>query len=112
MTGLGQTPRALPFPLPIQPMLAKAEEELPSGAGWVYEPKWDGFRAVMARTSDGVQLWSRQGKRLDAYFPELVALQGALTTDEAPATAIARLRVCCNVTLDMNSPTRAHEAGH
>jgi ATP-dependent DNA ligase len=83
--GVVPTPRALPFPLPIHPMLAKAEDELPKGAGWVYEPKWDGFRAVMARTSDGVQLWSRQGKRLDDYFPELVA---ALHHEFLPGTVI------------------------
>lgn len=79
----GSTQRQAPFPLPIHPMLAKAEEELLAGAGWVYEPKWDGFRAVTARTSDGVQLGSRQGKRLDAYFPEPVA---ALHHDFLPGT--------------------------
>ena len=54
-------------------MLAKRTESLPSGAGWIFEPKWDGFRVLVFR--DGVELLiqSRDEKPLDRYFPELAA---------------------------------------
>ena len=55
---------------PIEPMLAKLAEELPSGA-YIYEPKWDGFRAIVFRGTDEVYLQSRDSRPLDRYFPEL-----------------------------------------
>jgi ATP-dependent DNA ligase len=55
---------------PIEPMLAKLADELPSGA-YVYEPKWDGFRAIVFRGADDVYLQSRDSRPLDRYFPEL-----------------------------------------
>jgi len=57
---------------PVEPMLAKLTPELPIGDGWRYEPKWDGFRALVYR--DGAQLYlqSRDLKPLDRYFPELL----------------------------------------
>ncbi len=57
---------------PIQPMLAKLADALPVG-GYLYEPKWDGFRALVFRDSDGVYLQSRDARPLDRYFPELQA---------------------------------------
>jgi ATP-dependent DNA ligase len=57
---------------PIAPMLAKLSGELPEGAGWLYEPKWDGFRALAFRDGDALYLQSRELKPLDRYFPELV----------------------------------------
>lgn len=62
---------ALPVPLPIEPMLAKAGEHIPEGDEWIFEPKWDGFRAIAAREGDKVELWSREQKPLARYFPEL-----------------------------------------
>jgi ATP-dependent DNA ligase len=56
---------------PIEPMLAKIAEEVPDGDGWLYEPKWDGFRAVVFRGDDEVYIQSRDLKPLDRYFPEL-----------------------------------------
>jgi ATP-dependent DNA ligase len=56
---------------PIEPMLAKLSTELPSGDGWIYEPKWDGFRALVFRDGAELQLQSRDLKPLDRYFPEL-----------------------------------------
>jgi len=53
-------------------MLAQLEEQIPRGAGWRYEPKWDGFRAVVFRDQDSLQLQSRNGQPLQRYFPELV----------------------------------------
>jgi ATP-dependent DNA ligase len=61
----------LPFDPPLEPMLAKAVSELPDGDGWLYEPKWDGFRAVVFKDGDEVYTQSRDLKPLDRYFPEL-----------------------------------------
>jgi ATP-dependent DNA ligase len=58
---------------PIEPMLAKAAAELPAGGGWLFEPKWDGFRALVFRDGDRVYLQSRDLRPLDRYFPELAA---------------------------------------
>jgi ATP-dependent DNA ligase len=64
---------------PIEPMLAKLAHELPAGEGWLFEPKWDGFRAIVFRDGDRVYLQSRDLKPLDRYFPELLApLRAAL----------------------------------
>ncbi|HVY49509.1 MAG TPA: ATP-dependent DNA ligase [Minicystis sp.] len=64
---------ALPVEPPLAPMLAKLSEELPRGDGWLYEPKWDGFRALVFREGERVVLQSRDEKPLERYFPELVA---------------------------------------
>jgi ATP-dependent DNA ligase len=64
---------AYPIAPPIEPMLAKAEDALPPGEGWLFEPKWDGFRALVFRDGDDVYLQSRELKPLERYFPELVA---------------------------------------
>src|SRR5829696_2309663 len=64
---------ALPFDPPLQPMLAKPSDGLPSGDGWLFEPKWDGFRAIVFRDGDEVYTQSRDLKPLDRYFPELAA---------------------------------------
>ncbi|HEX6139522.1 MAG TPA: ATP-dependent DNA ligase, partial [Candidatus Limnocylindria bacterium] len=57
---------------PIEPMLAKPVPELPVGETWRYEPKWDGFRALVFRDGSEVYLQSRDLKPLDRYFPELI----------------------------------------
>ncbi len=63
----------LPVKPPIDPMLAKAQVKVPDDTGvWSYEPKWDGFRALMFRDGDDVVLQSRNGKDLGRYFPELL----------------------------------------
>jgi ATP-dependent DNA ligase len=61
----------LPLSPPLLPQLAKSAKALPTGPGWVYEPKWDGFRAVAFVDGDGVFLQSRNGRPLTRYFPEL-----------------------------------------
>ena len=65
----------MPFPVepPIEPMLAKPAAEIPTGDGWVYEPKWDGFRALVFRDGAEVYIQSRDLKPLNRYFPELEA---------------------------------------
>lgn len=66
-------PVDLPVQPPIEPMLAKAQVKVPDEAGvWSYEPKWDGFRALVFRDGDDVVLQSRSGKELGRYFPELL----------------------------------------
>src|SRR6184192_1136436 len=56
---------------PVLPMLAKRVAELPPGEDWIFEPKWDGFRALVFRDGDEILIQSRDEKPLDRYFPEL-----------------------------------------
>src|SRR2546428_12108507 len=53
-------------------MLAKRVSEFPVGGTWIYEPKWDGFRALVFRDGDEVLIQSRDEKSLNRYFPELL----------------------------------------
>jgi ATP-dependent DNA ligase len=62
----------LPVTPPVAPMLAKLTRELPRAEGLFYEPKWDGFRCIVFRDGDEVELGSRNEKPLTRYFPELV----------------------------------------
>src|SRR3569832_2085814 len=63
----------LPVKPPVLPMLAKRVEAIPPGAVWIFEPKWDGFRAIVFRDGDDVLRQSRDTKPLNRYFPELIA---------------------------------------
>jgi ATP-dependent DNA ligase len=65
------TPTPFALDPPIEPMLAKLALELPEGEGFLYEPKWDGFRAIVFRGADDVFIQSRDLRPLDRYFPEL-----------------------------------------
>src|SRR6266498_4091149 len=60
--------------VPFPPMEAELVEELPVGDGWQYEPKWDGFRGVLENDGGELALWSRNGRPLLRYFPELAPL--------------------------------------
>ena len=62
----------LPIEPPFPPMEAKRAEAIPSGDGWLFEPKWDGFRALAFRKGDAVVLQSKAGQPLQRYFPEVV----------------------------------------
>jgi ATP-dependent DNA ligase len=64
----------LPLSSPLLPQLARSAKTLPEGDGWAYEPKWDGFRAIVFVDGGEVELQSRNGKPLTRYFPELAAL--------------------------------------
>jgi len=57
---------------PVLPMLSKRVDELPAGEGWVFEPKWDGFRALVFRDGEEILIQSRDEKPLNRYFPELL----------------------------------------
>ena len=61
----------LPFKPPIEPMLAKLTGSIPEGDTFIFEPKWDGFRALVFRDGDDLQIQSRDLKPLQRYFPEL-----------------------------------------
>ena len=69
----------LPVPPPLLPMLAKSVSDLPRGEEWIFEPKWDGFRALVFRDGDEILIQSRDEKPLGRYFPEVeVALKAQL----------------------------------
>jgi len=62
---------SFPIEPPIEPMLAKLVERLPESGDFLYEPKWDGFRAIVFRSGSDVYMQSRDLRPLDRYFPEL-----------------------------------------
>jgi ATP-dependent DNA ligase len=62
----------LPIKPPFLPMEARTVDEIPADDGWLYEPKWDGFRCLAFRDGDKVHLQSKSGQPLARYFPELV----------------------------------------
>src|SRR5579864_1193496 len=68
----------LPIQPPYPPAEAKSVESLPPESGWLYEPKWDGFRCLAFRQGDDVVLQSKAGQPLGRYFPEIVAALLAL----------------------------------
>ena len=69
---------------PYAPMLATATDSLPAGDGWLYEPKWDGFRAIVTVAGGEVTLTSRNGNDLTGRFPEVArAAANAITTPDA-----------------------------
>ena len=78
------TDEGFPIEPPIEPMLSKLSAELPEGDGWLFEPKWDGFRAIVFRGGDRIYTQSRDCRPLDRYFPELEAVFRAVL----PARAV------------------------
>ena len=62
----------LPVNPPVLPMLAKRVSELPLNGDWIFEPKWDGFRALVFRDREEIMIQSRDEKPLNRYFPELL----------------------------------------
>ena len=72
---------ALPLSPVLKPQLAKSRAALPDGDGWVYEPKYDGFRAIAFVDDGDVTLQSRSGRPLRRYFPELEFMAGRFVLD-------------------------------
>jgi len=72
---------SLPLNPPLAPQLARSRATLPEGDGWAYEPKYDGFRAVVFVDGDETYLQSRNGRPLSRYFPELVFPPGRYVLD-------------------------------
>ena len=62
-------------------MEARSVDAIPRGAEWQYEPKWDGFRCLLSRHGDKVDLRSKSGEDLARYFPELVARRAGVESD-------------------------------
>ena len=62
----------LPLQPPVEPMLAKLARTIPNGDDLLFEPKWDGFRCIVFRAGDRIELLSRKLKPLGRYFPELI----------------------------------------
>jgi ATP-dependent DNA ligase len=62
----------LEVPLTVQPMEAIPVPDLPNGSGWLFEPKYDGFRCILFRDGDSVHLQSRRQRPLGRYFPEVI----------------------------------------
>jgi ATP-dependent DNA ligase len=73
--------RDLPVPLDLATMEAKLVDTVPTGSGWRFEPKWDGFRCLAFRAGDEVELKAKSGKTLARYFPDMVAALKALPAD-------------------------------
>ena len=94
--------------VPFPPMEAELVRELPSGDGWQYEPKWDGFRGVLENDGGELALWSRNGRPLLRYFPELRPLGDLL----APHSAVdGEIVISRDGVLDFDSmQTRLHPA--
>jgi ATP-dependent DNA ligase len=69
---------SLPIPLDYPPMEAQTALKIPEGPDWQFEPKWDGFRALVFRDGDTVEMMSKSGQALGRYFPELVAAVGRI----------------------------------
>src|SRR5881275_1480726 len=90
-------------------MLAKRVGELPAAGEWIFEPKWDGFRALVFRDRDEILIQSRDEKSLNRYFPELLQpLQSQL-----PARCVldGEIVIVTNAGLDFDSlQLRLHPA--
>ncbi len=69
---------SLPIEYPYQPMEAETADELPASRGWLFEPKWDGFRSLVFRDGDEVRIQSKASKPLERYFPDVVEAVRAL----------------------------------
>lgn len=74
---------SFPIEPPIEPMLARPTPEVPVGEGWIYEPKWDGFRSLVFRDGPELYIQSRDLKPLNRYFPELLGPLAALGGPDA-----------------------------
>src|SRR3982074_986817 len=62
---------APPTPPPSPPMEAKRVDRVPTGDKWLFEPKWDGFRAIVFRSGDTIAVQSKAGQPLGRYFPQI-----------------------------------------
>src|ERR687891_825696 len=71
----------LPLSPPLLPQLARSAKALPTGGGWSYEPKWDGYRSIAFVDGGEIYLQSRNGRPLTRYFPELAFPPGRYVLD-------------------------------
>ncbi len=105
----GAVPLSLPFQPPVEPMLAKLVSGIPEGDSWLYEPKWDGFRALVFRSGGETLIQSRDLKPLNRYFPELEAALG--TALPGGCVLDGEIVVATTAGLDFDAlPQRIHPA--
>ena len=100
----------LPVNPPVLPMLAKRVGELPAGGDWIFEPKWDGFRALVFRDGDEILIQSRDEKPLNRYFPGAARAAQARSCPPA-ACSTARSSIAKDGALDFEAlQLRIHPA--
>ncbi len=99
----------LPVNPPVSPMLAKLARELPTTPGLLYEPKWDGFRCIVFRDGDDVELGSRNEKPLTRYFPDLVEPLRAALPDRAVVDG--EIVIATDRRSRLRPPLAAHPSG-
>ena len=73
--------------MPLEPMLAKGADDLPTGDGWSFEPKWDGFRCIVFRDGDEIELASRASGRSRATSPSCWTRCASSSPPAASSTA-------------------------
>jgi ATP-dependent DNA ligase len=94
---------------PVSPMLAKLAREMPVGDEWSYEPKWDGFRCIVFRDGDEIELGSRNERPLTRYFPDLVGPLLAALPDGAVVDGEIVIKTPAGLDFDLLS-LRIHPA--
>ena len=118
--GLGPVVKRLPVMPPVKPMLAKLSRELPEGDGLLYEPKWDGFRCIVFRDGDDIELGSRNEKPLRAISPSWWSLcvptfpSGASSTarSSSPPTTASTSRPCSSASTPPRPASRSWQRRH
>ena len=95
----------------LAPMDARLVEALPSGSGWQFEPKWDGFRCLASREGRRVEMAAKSGKTLARYFPEMVEQLAALKVRNDNFVLDGELAIPVGSTLDFEAlQMRLHPA--
>jgi ATP-dependent DNA ligase len=94
---------------PVSPMLAKLAREMPVGDQWAYEPKWDGFRCIVFRDGDDIELGSRNERPLTRYFPDLIEPLRAALPDGAVVDGEIVIKTDAGLDFDLLS-LRIHPA--
>ena len=104
-------PRAALASSTLAPMEARLVDELPSGAGWQFEPKWDGFRCLASRNGRDISMSAKSGKTLARYFPEMVEHLAALPIAKDPFVLDGELAIPVGTSLDFEAlQLRLHPA--
>jgi ATP-dependent DNA ligase len=99
----------LPFDPPVAPMLAKRIDALPEEGEWIFEPKWDGFRALIFRDGGEILIQSRDEKSLNRYFPDLI--EPFLQQLPEQCVLDGEIVIACNGALDFDAlQLRIHPA--
>src|SRR5882762_1984532 len=92
----------LPIPVDMEPMLSAPGDGIPKGDSWEYEPKWDGFRTLVFRDGENVELISRGARPMTRYFPEVLPAFRKLRSDRVVLDA--ETTVVCAIALHFALP--------